>query len=213
MATFDENIAITLVADQLQDSRPAAAHDSTPHSAQNRWRLVLARADNFELPLVRRLAATTRFRWVRSAAIAINFLGNGWIYVPIAVGLLLSQTANAGAIAICALLATAIAHGLYAIIKYCIVRPRPFDRDSNLRSLCKVMDRNSFPSGHCMTLTAVMLPILISEPNYWPTTVLALALLAWSRLVAAHHYLSDIVGGIVLGAVVALPVAAWRLPL
>ena len=213
MRIFDNELSTGLPANSMPERRRAARPVGTRPTSQNRWRLALARADGFELPLVRLLAATTRFGWVRGAAIVVNFLGNGWIYVPIAAALMLSDTANADAIAACALVATAIAHGFYAILKHYLVRPRPFDTDRNLRSIGKVMDRNSFPSGHCMTLTAVLLPILLSQPGYWPVAVLALGILAWSRLVAAHHYLSDIVAGIVLGSCVALPVASWLLPL
>lgn len=212
MRIVDNKLSIRLPNNPVIERRRAARQVSTLPNAQARWRLALARADGFELPLVRRLAATTRFGWVRSVAMVVNCLGNGWIYVPIAAALVLSGTANADAIAASALMATAIAHGFYAILKHYLVRQRPFDTDRNLRSIGRVMDRNSFPSGHCMTLTAVLLPILLSHPRYWPVAVLALGILAWSRLVAAHHYLSDIVAGIVLGSCVALPVAGWLLP-
>lgn len=212
MNTVDDKHSIQRPNNPLTERRRASRQISTGAHGQSRWRLALARADGFELPLVRRLAATTRFAGVRSAARVVNFLGNGWIYVLIAAALVLSDTANADVIAASALMATAIAHGFYAILKHALVRPRPFDTDRSLRSIGKVMDRNSFPSGHCMTLTAVLLPILLSQPAYWPVAVLALSILAWSRLVAAHHYLSDIVAGIVLGSGVALPVAYWLLP-
>lgn len=211
MSTVDNKLSIRLPNNATTKRRRAALQISTGPKVQDRWRLALARADGFELPLVRRLAATARFGWVRSAAMVINFLGNGWIYVPIAAALLLSDTANADVIAASALMGTAIGHGFYAVLKHYLARPRPFDTDRNLRSIGKVMDRNSFPSGHCMTLTAVLLPILQREPGYWPVAVMALGILAWSRLVAAHHYLSDIVAGIVLGGCVALPVAHWLL--
>ncbi len=213
MRILDNKLSTGMPANPMPERRRAARQISSRPTTQNRWTLALARADGFELPLVRRLAATTRFGWVRSAAIVVNFLGNGWVYAPIAVALMLSDTANADAIAACALVTTAIAHGFYAMLKHYLVRPRPFDTDPNLRSIGKVMDQNSFPSGHCMTLTAVLLPILLSQPGYWPVAVLALSILALSRLVAAHHYLSDIVAGILLGSCVALPVAAWFLPI
>jgi undecaprenyl-diphosphatase len=175
----------------------------------NRWRCAICRVDRLELRIVRRLASMTRYRPVASATLAVNLLGNGWIYVPIAIGILLSHRADARAIVAAAVLATVAAHALYALIKRTVARRRPFERDPGLRPLAPALDRYSFPSGHCMTLTAVSVPIVRAMPAFWPLALVALCLLAWCRLAAAHHYPSDVLAGICLGAAVAAPFTAW----
>ena len=172
----------------------------------------LDRADAFELPSVRYLAAMTRSRPIRSVTLFVNLLGNGWIYPPILLGILLSNLTDAWIIMGIAFLATAVAHALYALIKRWIARPRPYEKDANLCPLAHALDRYSFPSGHCMTLTAVLVPLVRSIPELWPAAIAALCILAWCRLAAAHHYPSDTLAGIGLGAAVATPFAVWLMP-
>ncbi len=193
--------------DARETSTQAHAHRAS--FAHGGWRMALAYADAAELRIVRRLASTTRFPAVRSITLAVNTLGNGWIYPPIAVALLLSGLPNARAVAVAALLATLAAHMLYALLKRGIARRRPFERDPALRPLARVLDRYSFPSGHCMTLTAVLLPIMHARPALWPFAAGALGVLAWCRLASAHHYPSDVLAGACVGAAIALPVSAW----
>lgn len=183
--------------------------EATPCS---RWRGILARADRMEMRMVRWFAAMTRFRVVRSVTIAINLLGNGWVYAPIALGLILAHISNAWAIVGAALLATGFAHALYALIKRGIARLRPFERDPSLQPLARVLDRYSFPSGHCMTLTAVLVPIVRNTPDVWPIAAAALGVLAWGRMAAAHHYPSDTIAGVCLGAAISVPVSIWLVP-
>jgi undecaprenyl-diphosphatase len=180
--------------------------------AHNRWHEILARADEAELRVVRHLAATTHIRLVRVVTIAITQLGNGWIYAPIAIAVLLFAHSRAWAIVGAAALATAIAHAAYAVLKRCVARPRPFERDLTLQPLACVLDHYSFPSGHCMTLSAVLVPVVHGAPNFWPGAITALCVLAWCRVATAHHYPSDILAGIGLGAGIAIPLAAWLVP-
>lgn len=179
----------------------------------NRWGDVLARVDQLELRSVRYLAGMTRFRTVRSLTLFVNLLGNGWIYPPILLAILLSNLSNGWTVIGIAFLATAVAHAIYAVIKRWIARPRPCEKDPGLSPLTRALDRYSFPSGHCMTLTAVLVPLVRSVPDLWPAAIAALCILAWCRLAAAHHYPSDTLAGIGLGAAVATPFAVWLIPL
>jgi len=178
----------------------------------DRWGRVLERADTLELRSVRYLAAMTRFRVIRSVTLFVNLLGNGWIYPPIFLCIVLSRLANAWTIIGIGFLATATAHALYAVIKRWIARLRPYEKDPSLCPLARALDRYSFPSGHCMTLTAVLVPLVRSVPDLWPAAIAVLGILAWCRLAAAHHYPSDTLAGIGLGAAVAMPFAVWLLP-
>ena len=96
---------------------------------------------------------------------------------------------------------------LYPIIKRRFGRKRPFQSDPRLPSLLRTLDDHSFPSGHAMTLTGVLAPIVIA----WPATTLSAGLLllsmAWSQIATAHHYPSDVAAGVALGAGLSYPLA------
>ena len=191
---------------------PHRAFSQTVAASGHRWSHALARADRLELRSVHYLAAMTRFRVVRSVTLFVNLLGNGWIYPPVLLAILLSNLSNGWTVIGIAFLSTAVAHALYGVIKRWIARPRPCEKDPRLSPLTRALDRYSFPSGHCMTLTAVLVPLVRSVPDLWPAAIAALCILAWCRLAAAHHYPSDTLAGIALGAAVAAPFAVWLIP-
>lgn len=189
------------------------AHDSIPpEHLHSGWRSVFEYLDAIEMGMVRRSCRWTHFKPIRRATIAVNLLGNGWLYPMIGVALALSGLAHAWKIVMAALLATGVAHAIYAVAKRVIGRKRPFERDPALQPLARVLDRYSFPSGHCMTLTAVLTPIVHAAPVLWPAAIAALAILSWCRLAAAHHFPSDVLAGIGLGAAVAVPLARALVP-
>lgn len=190
---------------------PSKEATDKPVTVDGGWRALLMRANAIELRVVRRLAGTTRLPALRSFTLAVNTLGNGWIYPPLLVALLLSGMRNARAIALVALLATLAAHALYALLKRGIARARPFEKDPSLVPLARVLDRYSFPSGHCMTLSAVLVPLVHVVPSGLPFAAGALCVLGWCRLASAHHYPSDVLAGACVGAAIAAPLSAWLL--
>jgi undecaprenyl-diphosphatase len=98
-------------------------------------------------------------------------------------------------------------HVLYPIIKRRIKRLRPFKVDPRLPSLLKTLDEHSFPSGHAMTLTGVLTPVVL----LWPAMAIAavgMALcMAWSRIATGHHYPSDVFAGAALGVGLGYPLS------
>jgi undecaprenyl-diphosphatase len=90
---------------------------------------------------------------------------------------------------------------LNALAKAAIARPRPLFHDPSL-----VFRTHSFPSGHTMGTTAVCtaLAIVIARrTRYGPPAIAAAAamigLIAASRIYLGAHYVSDVVGGVLLG--------------
>lgn len=164
----------------------------------------------FELDLaaVHLFSRTARSATGRFLAIAISKLGNGWIYLILAPIVLIGLGWQGLHVAALAGLNAALLHMLYPIIKRRFGRKRPFHVDARLPSLLKTLDDHSFPSGHAMTLTGVLAPIVIA----WPATTLSAGLLllsmAWSRIATAHHYPSDVAAGVALGAGLSYPLAS-----
>lgn len=86
------------------------------------------------------------------------------------------------------------------LIKYFIMRPRPYTELSNLILLDLGTDY-SFPSGHTSTSTA-MAYLLSKEYNKWCFMLIPLVV-AFSRLYIGVHYPSDVLGGFLLGFFIA----------
>lgn len=179
-----------------------------PHSLRRH----AARVGALELAAVRNAASIRRFRPFHWAILVVNFLGNGWVYLPIALAVILVNPARVWLLVLTAAMAAIIAHAIYRPLKGRIGRLRPFEKDPSLLSHERVLDRYSFPSGHCMSLATVLVPIMHELPAAMPGAVAALSVLGFTRLAAAHHYPSDVVAGMGLGVAVALPLSLLLLP-
>ena len=166
------------------------------------------RLDAREIRMVRRQRAFASRARLAPVAGAITVLGNGWLYALMVVALVLVDGWGAVGTILKGGTAVMLAHCVYPLFKRAIGRLRPFVRYADIPSGGQPLDYYSFPSGHCMTLCAASLPMIAVHP--W--TGLALALVAtglgWSRVVLGHHYPTDVIAGVVLGAVACLLVLA-----
>jgi len=169
------------------------------------WRARIDELQRLELALVRSQARLGRVTWVRPLALALNHLGNGWLYPLLAALLLWLTPRDFLSITLMAGGAAATAHLVYPSLKRFIARIRPCELDPAMPPLLAVLDRYSFPSGHCMTVTAVAIPVVVAVPALTIPAVTGCLLIAWGRLLAAHHYPSDLLAGVALGAVAAIP--------
>ena len=158
-----------------------------------------------DLALLRLCVPSGRNSMSRWLAIALSWMGNGLIYPMMALGLILSSGARAiipiGTSAVNA----GILHSLYPVIKSRIGRIRPYRSHSDLTSLLRVLDEHSFPSGHAMTLTAVLVPIAMAVPGTFSASVVLWGTMAWARVASAHHYPSDIAGGTAIALFISYP--------
>lgn len=139
-------------------------------------------------------------------AVALNRLGNGRLYVPIALGIVYGEKARAFRILTATAASLVLCHSIYPIIKLFFARRRPCDRGCGLQTPCTPLDRYSFPSGHCMTACVVLLPICISHPAIVPWLVAVWCVLAWGQIACFHHYPSDLIAGGALGAIITVPI-------
>lgn len=167
----------------------------------------------FELSIVRFFCLTARPLLLKYSAVAISKLGNGWIYL-ILVSALYTYAGNKSLpIIFLGMINAATLHFLYPVIKRRFCRRRPFIIDIKLTSLLKTLDDHSFPSGHTMTLTGVLTPIVIAWPSMSYSAFALVTSLAWSRIATAHHFPSDVVAGIAMGLGIAYPLSIYTLPL
>lgn len=174
-----------------------------------RW---VARAAEIELSIVRNACAVSRPRPIRAGVAIINFLGNGWIYILVGLAVIIRAGLSAPRVIAAATVGTVFSHLIYKFVKRRTKRLRPFERDASILPVARVLDRYSFPSGHCMTVTAVAVPIIFAIPAWWPAAAVGLLLIAASRLLAGHHYPSDVGSGVLLGILVSVPSSLLILP-
>lgn len=138
-----------------------------------------------------------------------DFLGGGWfaiLVVPLGAALaflLLRRPWSALAF----VLASALAAGVCQLLKVAFGRVRPED-------ILLPLDNGSFPSGHTTNAAAiaVMLGLLLHRAWVWVLGMLYLVAMAFTRTYLGAHWLSDTLGGALLGAGVALLVWCVLLP-
>lgn len=184
---------------------------SKPHQDELRLDYWAQRFVDADLAVVHLFARSARPKMTRLLAIAISKLGNGWIY-PILLLLVFAGLGWRGwHVALLAALNAALLHALYPVIKRRFGRKRPFHVDRSLPSLLKTLDESSFPSGHAMTLTGVLAPIILAWPAMTLSAAMMICAMAWSRVATAHHYPSDVIAGMALGAGLAYPLSSWAL--
>jgi undecaprenyl-diphosphatase len=167
--------------------------------------------DDREIRVVRRQVSFASQPFFRSAAVALNHFGNGWVYIPLAIIVFSLQGWGALRVAWAAITSAILAHCVYPLIKAYFARPRPLDRDPTLECATAPLDAYSFPSGHCMTAVTAVVPLSIAYPGATLPLSALLLLIGWARLALGHHYPSDLIVGTLLGAAIAVPVSWYFL--
>lgn len=104
------------------------------------------------------------------------------------------------------LFAVAVADWSATGLKALIDRPRPTVRYAEPKALVPVPHDASFPSGHAATSFAGATILSFSFPRLAPVFYLLAAAVAFSRVYVGVHYPLDVIGGAVLGTLVALGV-------
>lgn len=138
-------------------------------------------------------------------ALVMNNIGGGIIgslVVPLAVILLFLLFRMKWA-ALYFAIATILSAGLVQLLKNLYERPRPQD-------ILVTADPGSFPSGHTANAAtmAVVLSLVLRRVWIWAAGVVYTVIMLLSRTYLGAHWLSDTIGGLVLGSAVAVIVWA-----
>ena len=106
------------------------------------------------------------------------------------------------------ILAVALADWSAMGLKALVDRPRPPLRYPEPEPLVRTPHDGSFPSGHAATSFAAATIMSFAFPRLAPFLFVLAALVAWSRVYVGVHYPLDIIGGAILGVLVALALRA-----
>ena len=140
----------------------------------------------------------------------MNFLGAGWfsiLVVPIAVALALILIKRPWSAAFF-LVAQAASAGAVQVLKHLFGRARP-------EEIIVVSDFGSYPSGHVANAATLAAVAFILFPRLWVAIIGAIyvILMAISRTAVHAHWLTDTIGGAMIGIGVVLIVAGIFAPL
>ncbi len=136
---------------------------------------------------------------------ALNNHGEIWILV----GLTLVCTKRYRTAGICVL--TGLLLGLIfgnGLLKNLIARPRPCWLHPDVPLLIPVPDDYSFPSGHTLSSFIAAFLLAKTDKRFGYFAIPFASVIAFSRLYMFVHFPTDILGGIVLAAVIAF--AVWK---
>lgn len=145
--------------------------------------------------------------WVGAIAHGLSVIGSpeaalGWVVLLAAFGMkdrFRRFTYCAGTVC--------VALGIDFVLKHLIARPRPYHVLAMTHTIGPLASGYSFPSGHATASFALAVAVCFAWPKLKGLPLLLALAIGLSRIVVGMHYPSDVLGGAVLGAVVAI--GAW----
>ena len=152
--------------------------------------------------LMRRLNGWRPPWWVRAWMIVASRLGDGWLWWGIGFALLIFGGPHRFAAVGTTIISAALSLGLFLRIKKTINRRRPCEIAQCSWSTLLPPDRFSFPSGHTMTAFSVVVPLSLFYPSLEPGLLFCAISIALSRILLGLHFLSDVLVGGALGALI-----------
>lgn len=143
-------------------------------------------------------------RWVRLWMLWATRLGDGWLWLVLALALAASGDAGLRVLAGAAVSA-GLANVLLVLAKSRVHRPRPCERAKPVHFDVDPLtwfpaDRFSFPSGHALNAFAIGSVIALAFPYLAVPVFVVAASVAASRVVLGLHWLSDVLVGALVGA-------------
>lgn len=99
--------------------------------------------------------------------------------------------------------AAIIARGFVEVFRFFIHRPRPFVDDHAIVALLNETSY-SFPSGHATFFFALSTVVYFYDKRWGVWFFFASTVISLARIMGGVHYLTDIIGGVILGIFVSI---------
>ncbi len=136
----------------------------------------------------------------------ITALGNGgliWIVASLAL-LAIQKYRKSGIALSVGLLACLVIGNL--ILKPLVGRVRPYEFVEGIKLLISTPTDFSFPSGHTLSSTVAAAVLTMADKRFGYFAIPLAVLIAFSRLYLYVHFLTDVLGGAVIGAVISIAI-------
>ena len=171
---------------------------------------VLAYVAQSDFRLSGRLLAWIPPRWFRLWMVWTTKLGDGWLWLLAGVAL---AVGHENRVLAAAAVAMGISNIALVLLKSRVRRPRPCDFEKPRAFAVEPLlhfpsDRYSFPSGHSLNAFAMGTVLALSFPALAGPVLALAASVAASRVVLGLHFLSDVLAGALLGALIGTAVFA-----
>src|ERR1700742_3360066 len=158
--------------------------------------------------LMRRVNRWYAPRWIRVWMICATRGGDGWLWYALGVILLLFGGDQRFMAVGAAAFAAGIGIALFLRIKKATGRRRPCAIEPHCWAKLLPPDQFSFPSGHTITAFAVSVAISRFYPELATGLLFCALSIAASRILLGMHFLSDVLAGAAIGAMMA-GVSVW----
>jgi undecaprenyl-diphosphatase len=161
--------------------------------------------------LMRRVNHWRAPKWLRLWMIAATRCGDGWLWYSLALVVALFGGPHRMAALTSAVLAGAAGVAVFMKLKRMIGRKRPCAIEAHCWSQLLPPDQFSFPSGHTITAFSVSVALSMFYPEMEAVLFFCAASIAASRILLGMHFLSDVIAGALLGALLGLTSASFFL--
>jgi undecaprenyl-diphosphatase len=158
--------------------------------------------------LMRRVNRWRAPRWFRWWMLGATRAGDGWLWGLVGLAVLCSSDALRFRAFEAAGCAVTVGIVLFHKVKRVFCRTRPRDIEPHCWAHVVTRDKFSFPSGHSTTAFAVAISLGSFYPEIMPVLLVLAANVALSRVIVGMHFLSDVLVGSGIGAL--LGYAAFR---
>jgi len=160
----------------------------------------IARRDH---TLMRRLNRWRAPRWVRVWMILATRAGDGWLWYLLGAAILMFGGEPRFAAVGAGTLAASTGIVIFLWLKKAAGRRRPCAFEPHCWATLLPPDQFSFPSGHTITAFAVALSLIHFYSDLTVGLLFCALSVAASRILLGMHFLSDVVAGAAIGALLA----------
>ncbi|HQT43643.1 MAG TPA: phosphatase PAP2 family protein [Halothiobacillus sp.] len=165
---------------------------------------LLSKYLHWEEGVMYRLNHVNAIRGLRRIFAVSSRLGNGVAWYTLAILLAVFGGSSAWLPMSVMMMSAGLGLAIYATIKHFTARPRPQVVHDGLVLSVTPLDKYSFPSGHTLHAVNFAIQITAFAPALaWLVIPFAL-MVALSRMVLGLHYLSDVLVGAAIGALLAV---------
>jgi undecaprenyl-diphosphatase len=166
-------------------------------------RAIVGFGERTDHTVMRRVNGWRAPRWFRLWMIAATRGGDGWLWYGMGLVVVLFGGEDRLKAVLSAALAVGLGTAVFLTMKKSFGRKRPCALHPHCWATLLPPDQFSFPSGHTITAFSVALSLGAFYPAMLPGLLFCAASVAVSRILLGMHFLTDVLAGAAIGALLA----------